>query len=567
MANKQPLLAPDMQQLQDRIALRQQLAGQLMQRGTNADYSTQMAGGFAVQRSPYEALANIGSALLGAKMANDVSSDSRKLAQALQDKKEAAFYGMAGIPRPQQTQANSIGQTSANVTPEQPQPVAFDDAKNKLLQQAHAAYMEGNTDLANKLLENASTLTTEQKNMAAMGQDPRLMGNLQLQDLQNKATFTATPGTVSYRPNGSTIMVPNLEKGQIYDPTTGAITTAPGFASSSSDIVRAQKLAEKEAEARYDLVPFTDENGNSFMVTREQLLRKNGVTPVQQGAPQGQANLGEIQGSPFEQLRQLMKIPDQNDRALAVDAWHKKYGGGQPQATESGGFGLPTQGEGSKLYKLERTKHYAGLANAYSDSYREALGSKSNLDRLSTLVDSPNMAGGAGAPALSKLKSMAATLGVDIAGLPQEEAFKQITTEMFLKSKNQGGVNLLPGAMSEGDRQALEQMTVSLANSPEGRKLMLDRAQKLNDRAIAISKMAAKYEREHGQLDAGFEDMLDKFSSENPMFKDQKPVATTARPVVTSGLPNAAQYKNGTTATGDDGSKWLVVNGKWVRAK
>ncbi len=115
MANNQPLLAPDMQALQDRISQRQQIAQQLLQRGTNADYSTQMAGGFAVKRSPLEALANIGSALVGAKMANQSAEDKNALAMALQRQKQEQFRSMYGgvaqqAPQPTAVPQNTLAQ-------------------------------------------------------------------------------------------------------------------------------------------------------------------------------------------------------------------------------------------------------------------------------------------------------------------------------------------------------------------------------------------------------------------------------------------------------------------------
>jgi hypothetical protein len=557
---------PDLSVMQQDLARKQQFADLLRQRAMQPSQGTEMVGGWAIPKSPLSLVSDVAQGYFGNKMQEDINKKNTEIAGKLMQYRTDQFNKMAGLgggsSAVNQGQGTSAPQPSAQVDGAVP-PSAAENRKNSAMAQALAAYQDGNETLANDIIKNYTLMTDEEKNMAAKGQNPLQIGQYETGKARNDATFVAKQGDLNILPDGTQVYNPKTDSGQVFNVNTGGITTAPGYSESNAGIKGAETTAIERAKSKQEVVPVNNIDGSTSLVLRSSLVDRAGGGSPQ---PVQQSRLGEVAGTPQEQLKKLLTIQDPSSREQAVSAWMDKYGNGQqPQPQQSSGGGIPVQSEGSKLYSLERTKHYAGLSNSYSDEYRSALSNKSNIDRLSTLLDTSGLSSGSGAQTMSKLKSLASTFGIDVAGLPQEEAIKQITTEMFLKAKNQGGVNLLPGAMSEGDRQALEQTTVSLSNSPEGRKLLLDRTKKMNDRSIEVAKMAREYERKHGQLDSGFEDELDKYSTANPMFKPEKTASETAitQPVVTTGLPPANNYKNGTTATGDDGSKWMVVNGKW----
>lgn len=158
-------------------------------------------------------------------------------------------------------------------------------------------------------------------------------------------------------------------------------------------------------------------------------------------------------------------------------------------------------------------------------SWNDAGAMRSGLDLMESLSRNPNVASGKLAEEISGLKSLAASLGVRVDGLPAEEAIKSIATEMALKAKNQGGTNLMPGAMAVFEQKLLQSMTPQLAQSAEGRMLMIQVFKAKAERDQHIAEMAAAYVDKHGRLDNGFEREVRAFAKANPMFNEQRAAA------------------------------------------
>ena len=99
------------------------------------------------------------------------------------------------------------------------------------------------------------------------------------------------------------------------------------------------------------------------------------------------------------------------------------------------------------------------------------------------------------------------------------EAADAISKAMSLELRSTGEGGGMPGSMSDSDRGFLTSMTAGIETTPQGRKLMIDYAIRVNKRNIVYQKMAAKYAMEHnGMLDSGFaEEMLD-WAEKNPLF-------------------------------------------------
>jgi hypothetical protein len=76
----------------------------------------------------------------------------------------------------------------------------------------------------------------------------------------------------------------------------------------------------------------------------------------------------------------------------------------------------------------------------------------------------------------------------------------------------------MPGALSDKDREFLASMVPGIEKTPEGRKQILDTAKRLAKRQQEVSKLAREYRKKNGSMDEGFYEVLEDFSSKNPLF-------------------------------------------------
>jgi hypothetical protein len=101
------------------------------------------------------------------------------------------------------------------------------------------------------------------------------------------------------------------------------------------------------------------------------------------------------------------------------------------------------------------------------------------------------------------------------------EAAQALSGEIALELRNPSGGAGMPGAMSDADRQFLQNMVPGLQTTPQGRTLMLDTAKRLAQRDIDVARLAREYRRRNGQIDEGFYEELATFSEANPLFSQK----------------------------------------------
>jgi hypothetical protein len=101
------------------------------------------------------------------------------------------------------------------------------------------------------------------------------------------------------------------------------------------------------------------------------------------------------------------------------------------------------------------------------------------------------------------------------------EAAQALSGEIALELRNPSGGAGMPGAMSDADRQFLQNMVPGLQTTPQGRTLMLDTAKRLAQRDIDVARLAREYRRRNGQIDEGFYEELARYSEANPLFSQK----------------------------------------------
>lgn len=162
----------------------------------------------------------------------------------------------------------------------------------------------------------------------------------------------------------------------------------------------------------------------------------------------------------------------------------------------------------------------------YSDlmvSDAQANSKLNKLNRLDSLLASSGNTGKL-TPATMELKAVADSLGFKVdSKLPFQQAAAALSNEIALELRNPSGGAGMPGALSDRDREFLQAMVPNVAKTPEGNKILLDTAKKLEQRKKEVAKLAREYRQKTGRFDEGFYQVLSEYSAKHPLF-DSGPV-------------------------------------------
>lgn len=288
----------------------------------------------------------------------------------------------------------------------------------------------------------------------------------------------------------------------------GGVNLAPGYAAGMGDV----KRSEAQANAGFDFVDVPMPGGGTQKMTRaaaaEMLTRQfTGVPDVNNRPPAERAAIERV------------AVADRLGQPASVTV------PAVPTSRVVAGMGYKPD-EASQAAEKETATLRARGGVEREDKFRNSWGDandiRSKLDLIEHLSADPNVASGALADNVSGLKSIAESFGIRTQGLPAEEVIKAVTTEMSLKIKNQGGTNMMPGAMSDFENKLLQSMGPRLAQSKEGRMMMIQVFKAKAEKDMKIAEMASDYVERHGKLDSGFDMQVRAYSRANPMFTPQR---------------------------------------------
>lgn len=216
------IFAPDVYARQTQLARQQKLAEMLQTQGLEIPQG-QMVSGHYVAPAASQHLARLASVLGGTYLNSRNDEKQAELAKQYGQAMQGQVDNMLGGNSAQGDvglEVAKFGDQTGNSGP--PDPALVSQLQTaaqeppeilRLKNAAKAALMMGNQDLANKLIGNVLEMTTEQKNMRAMGQDPRLMGQLGMAKATKEGTQTLLPGQTNIIPGIGTVVAPNYETG------------------------------------------------------------------------------------------------------------------------------------------------------------------------------------------------------------------------------------------------------------------------------------------------------------------------------------------------------------------
>lgn len=108
--------------------------------------------------------------------------------------------------------------------------------------------------------------------------------------------------------------------------------------------------------------------------------------------------------------------------------------------------------------------------------------------------------------------------------LPAKQAMQSLVGEMALQNRNPAGGAGMPGAMSDADREFLKNMSPNLAQTPEGRRLVVETKRKILQRDQEVAQLAREYRaKNNGRIDDGFAQTLQDYANSHPLFPQARP--------------------------------------------
>lgn len=183
----------------------------------------------------------------------------------------------------------------------------------------------------------------------------------------------------------------------------------------------------------------------------------------------------------------------------------------------------------------------------YTDTIKAELNAPktiANYDRLGGLLNQVNT--GAFAGNITALKAAAKAMGFDLTAMgirddvAPAQATRQISNMLALELRNPAGGAGMPGAMSDKDREFLQQSIPSIENDPGAIGQMIDYRKRIARRDQEVGALARQYRARAGTFDEGFFDELRRFSDANPLFP-QAPTAP-ARPTAGSAPATGVRF-------------------------
>lgn len=185
---------------------------------------------------------------------------------------------------------------------------------------------------------------------------------------------------------------------------------------------------------------------------------------------------------------------------------------GKPQVTVD----TRQESEFSKEIGKQNAKDYADLMKSGASAQSQ----QAKLSRLESLLAKSGNTGKL-TPTTMELKAAAASFGINVdEKLPFQQAAQALSNEIALSLRNPAGGAGMPGALSDRDREFLQNMVPNLGKTPEGNKLIIETMKRLTKREAEVAKLAREYRQKTGRFDDGFYDVLSQKFGGQDLFGD-----------------------------------------------
>lgn len=193
-------------------------------------------------------------------------------------------------------------------------------------------------------------------------------------------------------------------------------------------------------------------------------------------------------------------------------------------------------------------KAYPALVGLGHAAYQ----AKQDTELSQALVNEPGFKSGFGSGLSELAKKFIVSIGGDPNAAFPMEAFNKITAsnintqigEMKGTAAEMGGA---AGRVFQSQINLMEKASQNLANTPAANRFLANLQARAADVNIAVSEMAIQYKKEHGYLDAGFDEKMSKYLRDNPLYSKEElaNLPKIATPAGTPGVPGAPAAPGG----------------------
>lgn len=159
-----------------------------------------------------------------------------------------------------------------------------------------------------------------------------------------------------------------------------------------------------------------------------------------------------------------------------------------------------------------------------SEAASTALNNNQNLDLMKEIVQLPNLQTGFAGEFRTSFAGLAKEFGIDtpIQDLTAAETLASISGKLVLD-----GLSNFKGAISDGERQFLKEITPGLLNTKDGNLLLIEIGKKTNNLGIALSQEASKWVEQNGGLSKKdksgrtWQEFKAAFHKQNPVLNNE----------------------------------------------
>lgn len=178
---------------------------------------------------------------------------------------------------------------------------------------------------------------------------------------------------------------------------------------------------------------------------------------------------------------------------------------------------LPKPGEEMTPAQKKISEGFAADYETIKKDGRTGNQSLATINQMTKIANDPNFYTGTGGELMLKAGKMLRAAGINVGeNVSQAELFKTMADKMVLDANN----GSLGTGVSNSDVMFLQGMSPGLSQSREGNLKILQMQKALAERKIEIKRQADAYIKKNGTIDAGFEEQVQKYADEHPMFNE-----------------------------------------------
>lgn len=175
---------------------------------------------------------------------------------------------------------------------------------------------------------------------------------------------------------------------------------------------------------------------------------------------------------------------------------------------------------GEKEYEKQSAKEFAEMNRDMIKGAQSARMKIGTLSRMDQLLADPKIYTGTGANQVLAAKKLAKAIGIDVGDVSGPEAINAIGNQFALELRNPAGGAGMPGALSDKDREFLQQSVPGLGQTPEGNRKIIDYMKRVAQRSLDVERLRQDYVKNNGRLNEGFYRELEAYSTTNPLFPE-----------------------------------------------